>query len=135
MTCREMSTIISIISCLRNLTFVDSPSFTKTKAVTTTELNRAIPIGHLMSPSWAILLEASGGDPRDVQPKGCDVTVLNYVRRRHTRDAAILANPCRIREHVTMIDWVCVPSTEWPPAATRRRMRYCWSVDYLALHI
>ena len=51
-----------------------------------TELNRALPIGHLMSPSWAILLEASGGDPRDVQPKGCDVTVLNYVRRRHTRE-------------------------------------------------
>ena len=23
----------------------------------------------------------------------------------------------------------------WPPAATRRRMRYCGSVDYLALHI
>ena len=21
---------------------------------------------------------------RDVQPKGCDVTVLNYARRRHT---------------------------------------------------
>ena len=29
--------------------------------VATTELNRALPIGDLMSPSWAILLEASGG--------------------------------------------------------------------------
>ena len=28
-----------------------------------------------------------------------------------------------------------MPSTEWPPAATRRRMRYCGLVDYLALHI
>ena len=26
------------------------------------------------------------GISRDVQPKGCDVTVLNYVRRRHTRE-------------------------------------------------
>ena len=29
---------------------------------------------------------SGGGDPRDVQPKGCDVTVLKYVRRRHMRE-------------------------------------------------
>ena len=32
---------------------------------------------------------------RDVQPKGCDVTVLKDVRRRH-----ILANACQIRENL-----------------------------------
>ena len=33
-----------------------------------------------------------------------------------------------------MIDWVCA-ITSVAAAATRRRMRYCGSVDYLALHL
>ena len=58
---------------------------------------------HLMMPSWAILLITSHG-PRDVQTKGCEVTVLNYVRSRHTRERVPNTwNPV----YVTMIDWVC----------------------------
>ena len=29
---------------------------------------------------------------RDVQPKGCDVTMLNYVRRRHGTLASVLVD-------------------------------------------
>ena len=58
---------------------------------------------------------------RDFQPKGCDVTVLNFVHRRlYSRTRAECVKTCTR----TMIDWVCAINSV-APAATRRRMRYC----------
>ena len=41
---------------------------------------------------------------RDVKPKGCDVTVLNFVRCRDTREP--VPNTWK-PVYVTMIDWIC----------------------------
>ena len=52
----------------------------------------------------AVLGHFVDGMSRDVQLKGCDVTVLNYVRRRHTRERVPnTGKPV----YVTMIDGVC----------------------------
>ena len=98
-----------------------------------------------------------GGDPRDVQPKGCDVTVLNYVRRRHTGER--VPNTWK-PVYVPMIDWVCAihraaangdktayakspvhtsdavepPTVGGSSASEVWTGLYCGSVDYLALY-